>query len=62
MTEISIKALRITNDMSCEDMGKLLNISKQAYASKEQGRTKFSGDELIIICKKFDVDCRYLKL
>lgn len=62
MEKISIKALRVNNNLTCEDMGKMLGISKQAYALKESGRTNFTGDELIIICNELNVDCRILKL
>lgn len=61
METYSIKSIRVNHDKTCEDMGKLLGITKQAYSYKENGRRKFTADELIMICTEFDIDCRKIR-
>lgn len=63
MEQASIKALRINNNVSAEEMADYLGISRQTYSKKENGLREFTGSELFKIFDKFNVtDIRSVKI
>lgn len=55
-----IRALREDNDLKQIDIGKVLNKSQQGYAHLENGKAKFTIEDLIKLCKFYDVSADYL--
>lgn len=63
MEQYSIKALRVNNKLTCKNMAELLGITKQAYSYKENGKRKFTANELCLICNHLGIsDLRKIKL
>lgn len=48
-----IKKLRKKMGLSCEEVGKLLGISKSGYLYKEKGERPFKICEMVILSKLF---------
>lgn len=55
-----LRELREENDMTQEQLGKLLNVTKQAVYSYEKGENEPSFDSLIKIADIFNVSLDYL--
>lgn len=63
MGQFNIKALRVINGVSVEEMADYLGISRQTYSKKESGISEFTGTELFKIFDKFNVtDITSIKL
>lgn len=54
--KITIRQIRLMNEVTQEDMAKLLDITTQAYVNKEIGKTRFYFDEVQLIAKTFNID------
>ena len=55
-----MRALREDHDLSQEAVGKLLNKSQQGYSHIENGRAELKIDDLISLCKLYEVSADYL--
>lgn len=47
--------LRKKTNTTQEDLAKILNISVKQYSYKENGKSKFNGDEMFEIAKYFNM-------
>ena len=55
-----IKNTREDHDMTQEQIGKLLNKSQQGYNHIETGRAELKIEDLIVLCKFYDLSADYL--
>jgi len=55
-----LKLLRSTSNISQKDLAKMLNVSDRAFRNYENGTSEPTYDNLIILCKKFNVSADYL--
>ena len=55
-----IRDLREDNDLTQIDLGRLLNKSQQGYNHSETGRAELKIDDLIKLCKHYNVSADYL--
>lgn len=55
-----IKALREDNDLTQKELCKILNKSQQGYSHLENGKAKFTVDDVITLCKYFNVSADYI--
>ena len=55
-----MRALREDNDFSQAELGKVLNKSQQGYSHIENGRAELKIDDLIQLCKFYNVSADYL--
>lgn len=52
--------IREDRDIKQEDVAKLLGIKQSAYSKYEKRRTKLQIDDLIILCKFYNVSADYI--
>lgn len=52
--------LRIDNDLTQEDVAKIIKTTKQNYGMIENGKRKLQIEDLIILCKYYDVTADYM--
>lgn len=52
--------LRKKNDLSQEQFGNIINLSKQAINNIEKGRSKFSIEKLVLLADYFNTSTDYL--
>lgn len=57
MKMIKIREYRKMNGYRQEDLAKLLGIKQNTYSSKENGKRKFTVDEIIKLKEIFKVTC-----
>ena len=55
-----MRALREDNDLSQAELGKVLNKSQQGYSHIENGRAELKIDDLILLCKFYNVSADYI--
>lgn len=55
-----LKLLRTKSNTSQKDLAKMLNISDRAFRNYENGTSEPTYDNLIILCKFFNVSADYL--
>lgn len=55
-----LRELRLEKDITQEDLGKALNVSKQTVNNRENNRRKCDSDTLFKLAKFFDVTVDYL--
>ncbi len=55
-----IKNIREDRDLTQRDVGKVLNKSQQGYNHIEMGRAEMKIDDLIALCKFYDLSADYL--
>ena len=55
-----LKELRLENKLTQKQIAKLLNKSETGYASWEQGLSEPGVNDIILLCKIFDVSSDYL--
>lgn len=55
-----LRELREDRDLSQAQVGKLLNKSQQGYAHLENGKARFSIDDLIKLCEFYEVSSDYI--
>ena len=55
-----LKSTREDMHMTQEQIGKLLNKSQQGYNHIETGRAELKIDDLIVLCKFYDLSADYL--
>ena len=55
-----IKSVREDRDLTQAEIGKLLNKSQQGYNHIEMGRAELKIDDLILLCKFYDLSADYL--
>ena len=55
-----IRGVREDRDLTQEQLGKILNKSQQGYNHIETGRAELKIDDLIILCKYYDLSADYL--
>ena len=55
-----IKNVREDRDLTQRDVGKVLNKSQQGYNHIELGRAELKIDDLIALCKFYDLSADYL--
>lgn len=48
-----VKELRIEKGLSCQDMARLIGVTKATYSKKENGSVKFSLNEAKLVSDKF---------
>jgi len=58
--KVRLKELRIENNESQQELGRVLNMSKMAISHWESGHSEPSIAQLIIIANHFDVSVDYL--
>lgn len=56
----TLRAQRVINDMSLEDMAGMLKVSTKTYWNKEAGLTPFTVDEAKLVCQVFRQSFEYL--
>lgn len=52
--------LRIDNDLRQEDVGRILEISGQAYGMYENGKRCLPIESLMVLCKFYNVSADYI--
>ena len=57
---IRIRNVREDKDYNQQQIGKLLNKSQQGYGHIEKGTTELKIDDLIILCKFYNLSADYL--
>lgn len=55
-----IVALRQDRDLKQADIAKILNRSRSAYANLENKKYKFTVEDIILLCKYYDVTPEYI--
>ena len=55
-----MRALREDNDLSQAELGKVLNKSQQGYSHIENGRAELKIDDLVSLCKFYNVSADYI--
>lgn len=55
-----IRALREDRDLSQAELGKVLNKSQQGYSHIENGRAELKIDDLVLLCKFYNVSADYI--
>lgn len=55
-----LKELREDNDLNQSQVAKVINKSQQGYAHLENGKARFSIDDLIKLCKLYNVSADYI--
>ena len=55
-----IKELRKENKLTQKELAKLINKSETGYASWEQGLSEPNVNDIILLCKIFNVSADYL--
>lgn len=55
-----MRDLREDNDLSQADVGKVLNKSQQGYSHIENGRAELKIEDLITLCRFYNVSADYL--
>lgn len=58
---ITIKELREQKGMLSKQVANILKISPQAYSDKENGRRRFKSNEIVTICKYFEISVLEVK-
>ena len=57
---IRIRNVREDKDYNQQQIGQLLNKSQQGYGNIEKGTTELKIDDLIILCKFYNLSADYL--
>lgn len=55
-----IRGVREDRDLTQAQLGKVLNKSQQGYSHIESGRAELKIDDLILLCKHYDLSADYL--
>ena len=55
-----IRGVREDHDLTQSQLGKVLNKSQQGYSHIESGRAELKIDDLISLCKYYDLSADYL--
>ena len=55
-----IKNIREDRDLTQEQIGRVLNKSQQGYNHIETGRAELKIDDLVLLCKYYDLSADYL--
>ena len=55
-----IRGVREDRDLTKAQLGKVLNKSQQGYSHIESGRAELKIDDLILLCKFYDLSADYL--
>lgn len=55
-----IRALREDKDLKQREIAKILNKSQQGYAHLENGLARFTIDDLITLCRYYNVSADYI--
>lgn len=55
-----MRELREDNDLSQAELGKVLNKSQQGYSHIENGRAELKIDDLVQLCRFYNVSADYL--
>ena len=57
-----IRGVREDRDLTQAHLGKILNKSQQGYSHIESGRAELKIDDLILLCKYYDLSADYLSV
>lgn len=60
MMYVNIRSIREDNDVTQQEMAKLLNVSQNTYSQYETGKIEWTASTLIKIANYFDVSVDYL--
>lgn len=55
-----LRSIRIDNDYNQVQIAKIINKSQQGYAHLENRKAKFTVEDIIELCKFYDVSADYL--
>lgn len=55
-----LREIREDRDLSQHDIGKILQKSQQGYSHIENGRAELKIDDLIILCRYYDLSADYV--
>lgn len=55
-----MRALREDRDLSQAELGKVLSKSQQGYSHIENGRAELKIDDLVLLCKFYNVSADYI--
>ena len=55
-----LRNIREDNDLTQSEMGKIINKSQQGYSHIEAGRAELKIDDLITLCKYFNLSADYV--
>ena len=55
-----IKNIREDRDLTQEQIGKILNKSQQGYSHIDTGRAELKIDDLVLLCKYYNLSADYL--
>ncbi len=56
---IRMRNLREDNDLTQKEVAKIINKSQQGYSHIEDGRAELKIDDLIMLCKFYNVSADY---
>ena len=56
MEKLTIRQVRLMNEVTQEEFAELLGISSTAYINKELGKQRFYFDEVMKICQAYNID------
>ncbi len=62
MDKLTIKQVRVLNDLSQKQMAFKLDMPLGTYQKKEQGRSPFTFLEVVKICETFNVDINKIQV
>ena len=55
-----MRDLRLDHDLTQKDAGKLLHLSQQGYSHIENGNAELKIDDLVTLCRFYEVSADYL--
>lgn len=55
-----LREIREDRDLTQEEVGKVINKSQQGYGHIENGRAELKIDDLIALCRFYDLSADYL--
>ena len=56
---LTIKAARVIAGLSKKEVADKLNLSVSGYTKKEEGKSKFYIDEVVVLSKLLEIDMNY---
>lgn len=61
MNKLSVKSIRINAGLTQEDVANELGISVRSYSDKENGKSRWLWDEILLICRLCNISPEIVK-